>query len=293
MEIVDGQIHTWEVRPTYPWLPPPASPNLVPVPNAVTAMPYESALAAMDAVGVSAAVLYGSSSYREVLPDGIVRYHNGYAEEAVAKHPGRFRAIAHVDHRERDLDERVAELRRRPGIVALREVFREGDLPALRAGEYEPLFVAATRHGMPLFMYLSGYLEDAVPIAAKHPNLRLVIDHFGLLQPPLRKPDSPPFMRLPDLLALARFPNVAVKICGAPTLSLEAYPYRDVWPHLRQVVDAFTPARLLWASDFTRCAPVHTYADAVLAVRYTDQLSEGEKEQLLGTTIRTLLNWPG
>ena len=56
----------------------------------------------------------------------------------------------------------------------------------------------------------------------------------------------------PKLLDLARFANVHVKLCGLPALSKEAFPYRDAWPALRAITDAFGADRLMWASDTTR-----------------------------------------
>src|SRR5262249_6555085 len=142
-----------------------------------------------------------------------------------------------------------------------------------------------------------------------HPDLTLIIDHVGLRQPPLDEPDSPPFKSLPDLLALARFPNVAVKLCGLPSLSSEPFPFRDVVPHLRSIVDAFGAERVLWASDITRFAGriglsrwelpeatgeyrgKHTYDQSVNFIRCCSELTEDEKEAILGGTAHRLLHW--
>ena len=285
MEIIDAQIHVWEEKPSYPWTPRHRK-------IGADAMPYQWALAAMRAVGVDAAVLHTAEDYHEVLPNGHLRHYHDYSWDAIAAHPDRFSAIALLDHRLPDLDERVRAIRARPGMVALRVVVREADVPALREGAFNKLFAAAERHALPLFVYLSGSLPEAVPIARGHPDLQLIIDHFGLLQPPLRVPDSPPWKRLPDLLALAAYPNVAVKFSGAPALSQEEFPFSDVWPQLHQVIRAFGTERLLWGSDFTRCAPDHSYAEALFYILHTDQLSAAEKEAILGRTARRVLRWP-
>jgi L-fuconolactonase len=286
VEIVDAQIHVWEERPSYPWTPRHRKVG-------VDAMPFQWALAAMRAVGVDAAVLHTAEDYHEVLPSGLLRHYDDYSWDAIAAHPDRFTAIAHLDHRLPDIDERVQAIRARPGMVALRVVVREADVPALREGAYRRVFASAERHGLPVFVYLSGSLPDAIPLARDHPDLQLIIDHFGLLQPPLRVADSPPWKRLPDLLALAAYPNIAVKFSGAPALSIEAFPHRDLWPHLHQVIEAFGTARLMWGSDFTRCAPNHSYADALFYILHTDEIGGPEKEAILGLTARRLLRWPG
>ena len=66
----------------------------------------------------------------------------------------------------------------------------------------------------------SLHLIDA--IAARYPNLRLIIDHLGLVRPKL---DHEAFAHLPGLLALAKRPNIAVK-ASAVTASPSA---RSTW----------------------------------------------------------------
>ena len=53
-------------------------------------------------------------------------------------------------------------------------------------------------------------------------------------------------------VALAKYPNVSVKLSSAPTYSLEAYPFRDMTAHLRRCFDAFGPQRCYWGTDMTQ-----------------------------------------
>lgn len=88
---------------------------------------------------------------------------------------------------------------------------------------------------MPVCVFAPAILRELGGLAAALPDLQLVVDHLGLPQPPLVPPDRPePFGRLPELLSLARRPNVAVKLTGAPTLSRQRYPFADLWPHLHR-----------------------------------------------------------
>ena len=54
------------------------------------------------------------------------------------------------------------------------------------------------------------------------------------------------------MCALAKHTNVAVKASGMPSLSTEPYPFRDLHPHIRTLVDAFGPRRTFWGTDLTR-----------------------------------------
>jgi predicted TIM-barrel fold metal-dependent hydrolase len=141
-------------------------------------------------------------------------------------------------------------------------------------------------------------------VAERHPNLTMVIDHLGVSQSPVSPPRADNWDRLDGLLGLAKYPNVHVKFSGAPVLSREPYPHHDIWPYLHKIVDAFTPDRLMWGTDFTRLRsrPVsgdlapredwHLYSDSVNYLRDTTELSASDKEKIFGLTIRRVLRWP-
>ena len=54
------------------------------------------------------------------------------------------------------------------------------------------------------------------------------------------------------MLALARFPNVAVKMPGAPSYSSQPYPYKNIHGYLRQIFEAFGPERSFWGTKGRR-----------------------------------------
>ena len=91
-----------------------------------------------------------------------------------------------------------------------------------------------------------------------------------------------------------------VKFCGAPTLSKEPFPYNDVWPYLHQIINAFTPDRLFWGSDYTRMRYFNQrplsdwwyYSDVLNYLRDTNELSASDKEKMLGGALRKALRWP-
>jgi predicted TIM-barrel fold metal-dependent hydrolase len=56
----------------------------------------------------------------------------------------------------------------------------------------------------------------------------------------------------PELLALAKYPNVAVKATGQVGYAEDAYPFRSLHEHLHRCFDAFGPARMFWGTDITR-----------------------------------------
>jgi predicted TIM-barrel fold metal-dependent hydrolase len=119
----------------------------------------------------------------------------------------------------------------------------------------------------------------------------VVLDHLGLPQP--FEPPAPPepFADLPKLLALAPYPNVAVKISGACTLSHAPFPFPDLWDALARIFDAFGLQRCLWGTDWTRAIKVVSYRDGVEAFRVTERLSDSDKAMLMGEALTRVYQW--
>ena len=86
-------------------------------------------------------------------------------------------------------------------------------------------------------------MADLGRIAERHPGLKLHIDHHGRGGSGGSGADAAAFANLGDMLALAKYPNVAVKLSGAPSYSTEPYPYRNIHQYIRRIVDAFGPQR--------------------------------------------------
>jgi hypothetical protein len=93
------------------------------------------------------------------------------------------------------------------------------------------------------------YLPQVGEIAERHPGLRLLVDHYARVR---GGNDDAAHGNQPALLALAKYPNVAVKATGAPGNSSAAYPYRNIHKYTEQIFDAFGPQRTFWGTDITR-----------------------------------------
>lgn len=274
MEIVDAQIHP--VEPVRPW-PSDFTPE-----QAATAS-ADLAVACMDAVGVSAAIV--SSRLENVLA-------------YVARHPDRFTGLPYVGWPAPEpaapAAEHIAELAATDGIIGIRVVIGRADLFAVyEQGGFDESLAAAAEHGLPVFLLAHGFLPRVHDLLARYPDQTFVVDHVGLRTPPVNAEPGPEVLAdLPDVLDLARFTNVAVKFTGVPSLSTEPYPFADVWEPMHRLLDAFGVDRLMWGSDFTRCKPLHTYREAVDFLQLTSEVSASDKEMLFSGTIRKWLGWP-
>lgn len=286
MDLIDAQIHPVIGRKALEGL---SGERLI-------AASADLAVASLDAVGVRAA----NVNWRdlELLKGHVERYPDRFVAVPAAislSLDGRFDpVVTHAD----PPDEYVARIAESPGFVGIRMGISYGRLIDLyRAGVHEPYYAAAEKHGVPVFITLFDYAAEFEPTIRAHSKLRFIIDHVGLPTPPSGSTPGKPikggahlFAGLPGVIALARYPNVAVKFTAVPSLSAEPYPFADVWPHMRKLIDAFGADRMMWGSDFTRCVSLHSYRESVDFFVLTDQLSETEKEAMAS---KTFLDWVG
>jgi predicted TIM-barrel fold metal-dependent hydrolase len=275
MQTIDAQVHAYERNHQgRPWV------GVLQGPPQVTG---DEMVASMDAVGVDGAIL--------VSPFTLYRYDASYALEVQSKYPDRFALVKPVDPSDPAVSETIAEWAATPGTVGVRLMLNR-DLSSDPAdpGINRVLAVAAS-HSVPVNLLAWGRLDQARELAARNPNTQLVIDHLGLEQPYVPPPPAQPFADLPDVLALAAQPNIAIKISGAGTLSHEPFPYRDIWDPLARIFDAFGLDRCLWGTDWTRAVALLTYEQGVEAFRVTDRLSESERARLMGGTLTRIYGW--
>jgi L-fuconolactonase len=275
MLTIDAQVHAYERNhPDRPWA------GVLTGPAEVTG---DDMVAAMDAVAVDGAVL--------VSPFTMYRYDASYALEVYRRHPGRFGLVKPVDPSDPDVAETIATWAATTGTVGIRLMMNRGVSTDPADPGIHRVLTAAARHGLPVNLMCTGRLEQAAQMAERHLDTQLVIDHLGLPQP--QEPPAPaePFADLPKLLALAAYPNVAVKISGACTLSHKPFPYPDIWDPLWRIFDAFGIDRCLWGTDWTRAVKVLTYEQGVEAFRVTDRLSDGDKARLMGESLTRVYNW--
>ena len=129
-------------------------------------------------------------------------------------------------------------------------------------------------------------------IAERHPGLKLHIDHHGRGGGGGAGTDDAAFANLSEMLAVAKFPNIAVKLSGAPSYSSQPYPYRNLHKYIRQIFDAFGAQRCFWGTDITNSFPKATYRQRI--THFTEELpflSEDDKDWVMGRAILTRLGW--
>ena len=271
-KIIDAQVHAYEHdHPGRPWA------AVLHGPASVTG---DAMIAAMDAVGVDAAILVSVFT--------MYRFDSSYAEQVYRAHPTRFRLIKPVDPTDPSVNETIDQWVKTPGTVAIRIMLNRGVSEDAADPGINRVLAAAARHNIPVNLLCWGRLDQVKQLAARNPDTRIVVDHLGLEQPYEPPPLAQPFGEIEKILALAQHPNVVIKITGACTLSQKAYPYPDIWDPLARIFDAYGMERCLWGTDWTRAVQVLTYQQGVDAFKVTDRLTRTEREALMGGNVEKI-----
>jgi predicted TIM-barrel fold metal-dependent hydrolase len=267
MLITDSQVHLWNAGTPNPWH------------RQIPAYTANDVLQEMDDAGVDRAV---------IVPPMWMGDTNDLALEAAQQHPDRLAVLGRLSLGDPASRTLLDDWNSQPGMLGLRFTFsKPEEFTWLTEGSLEWLWAGAERAGIPVMVMISGYLPEVEKIASRHPDLRLCIDHMGLVRNAV---DDAAFADLPLLLALAAHPNVVVKTTSLPCYSTAPYPYTALHPYIRQIYDAFGPSRMFWGSDVTRLTS--TYRQCVtLITEELDWLSEADKELIMGRAIGDWLGW--
>ena len=225
--------------------------------------------------GVARVVLIQMSFYQ---------YDNAYMLDVLAEHAGIFSAVGIVDYRAGDLPRRMRELASR-GVRGFRIHARgEGAGAWVDDPGMATMWRTAAAEGLAVCPLINpSDLPHVDALCAKFPDTTVVVDHFARVGMDGMITDD----QTAALRRLARHPRAHLKTSAFYALGAKRPPYRDLLPMIRQVLDAFGPERLMWASDCPfQVQGEHTYAASIALVRDapSDLLSDGDKHWLLRGT---------
>jgi predicted TIM-barrel fold metal-dependent hydrolase len=272
MLIVDSQIHIWENGKM--------SAHHRQIPN----YSIDDASAEMASAGVDAAVIHPPSSLGESV--------NELAVKAVRLHPDKFCILGHFDLQSPDREKIVAHWRERPGMLGFRFTFNQPNQKTWWTdGSLDWFWAACEKHDLRVGLLASGKnIEAFGNIAKRYPRLKMHIDHIGRGGGGGGVKDDAVFADLPNMLALAKLPNVAVKLSGAPSYSSEAYPYKNIHGYLRQIIETFGSDRCFWGTDITRM-PCSYRQCVTMFTEEMPWLKGRDLELVMGKAVVDWLGW--
>ncbi|RQP25459.1 amidohydrolase [Albitalea terrae] len=156
--------------------------------------------------------------------------------------------VGWVDLKAPDAPERIAALATRSKLKGLRPMLQDlRDDGWIADAAVDAGARAMAQHGLVFdALVLTRHLEALHGFAARHRELRIVIDHGA--KPPIATGELEPWRS--RMAALAALPHVSCKVSGLLT---EAGPRRSAQalrPYVQALWDLFGPRRLLWGSDW-------------------------------------------
>lgn len=194
------------------------------------------------------------------------------------------------------------------GIAVVADDIGRAELETLRAAGVIGVAFNATHHGVDRYLAATALLANlraldmCVSLQVQHDQLaalapllersgvRILIDHCGRPAPE-RGLGQPGFQAL---LGLARTTRVFVKLSGYSKFAREPHPHRDVWPFVDALLDAFTPDRCLWASDWPHLrAPERVDYAPLLTLLERLVPDAGARRKVLWKTPRRVLGFDG
>ena len=118
-----------------------------------------------------------------------------------------------------------------------------------------------------------NYARDAGGAIAAFPGCKVLIDHMC-------NPKSGVIWEYGDVLDLAKYPNVYMKMSSLGYMADDKPDYESLIPFTRRVIKEFGPDRMVWSGDFPDIADVHMkgYPAADIA-------------KVKGGNLQRLLNW--
>ena len=223
--------------------------------------------------GVSRIVLIQMSFYQ---------YDHTYMREVMDAHPGVFSGVALIDHQADDVSKKMDQLAAM-GMRGFRLHSHDDARNWVDNPNMHKLWRKAAQDGLAVCPLINptdiGHVDA---LCKKFPDTTVVIDHFARVGISGKiEPDH-----LDALCGLAVHEHTHVKTSAFYALGSKTPPYNDLAPMIRRVVDAYSPQRLMWASDCPfQVQGVHSYEASISLIQdRLDFLSDGDRKWILRDT---------
>jgi len=202
---------------------------------------YPDMIKAIDAAGVDQAILVQASS--------AYAFDNTYVSEAVAAHPDRFTGVFSVDVVAPDAVEQMKHWMSK-GLTGMR-IFTAGSTQPEQQTFFAeeasfPAWQFAADNGLSVCMQMQLRGTPLLKLVMdRFPTVRVILDHFARAE----AADGPPYAAAAPLFALAKYPNLYLKLTHRP---LEQAVKGKATPEtfLGKAVQEFGANRIIWGSNF-------------------------------------------
>lgn len=245
--------------------------------SAAHSITHEALVAAMDEAGIAKAVVVQAST--------AYGYDNSYLADSVAAHPDRFTGVFAVDVLAPDAIDRIEYWKTR-NLTGLR-LFTAGSTMEGQAGWLDdprtyPMWRYAVDTRLPVCVQMRPPgLAQLAQVLERFPETTILIDHLARSV----FDDGPPYREADALWALARFPDVNLKLTlrniEAATKGGSTLP-----AFLDKLLETYGARRIAWGSNF----PAAEKPLPALVARALDALAPlagADRDQIMsGTALR-------
>lgn len=220
------------------------------------------------------------------------KFDNRYMLDMIKLYPDRFVGTAILDPLAPNPDRAMAELAPR-GVRAFRIQPEHSKLPGdrwLQPEGYRAMFAEAARSKQVMSCLIDPTCFAEVDrMGSAYPDTPILIDHLGRIGINGNIADAD----VEALCALAKHPNLSIKIGAFYALGQKRPPYLDLLPLIRRVVQVYGASRCMWESDCPFQVVEHSYTDSLSLVKdKMDFLSPADRDWLLFRTAERLLFQP-
>lgn len=240
-----------------------------PAPEQFSAKPLDDYLARLEQFGITRAVLVHPEPYGD---------DHRLVLECLEREPDRLKGTALFYPKDPAAPSKLRDLvAQQPKIIAMRFHAHRGKEQYLDsfddAGVVE-LWRTAAELGLVVELHIGpNYARQVAARISDFPKTPVLIDH-------LAEPHLGNAVEFADVLELARFEHVYMKLSGLNHFAADAPLYSSARPFTRQVIAAFGPQRLCWGAGTPEIVDAHM-----------PEYSQQERALVKGGNIARLLNW--
>ncbi len=270
--IIDAHFHCWQLaRGDYGWL----TPALAPIHRDVSVADWQRESAPH---GVSGGVLVQAAP---------TEAETAFLLAQADAHAGVLGVVGWVDLLAPDAPARVAALARHPRLKGLRPMLQDiADPQWILQPALTPALEAMARAGLVFDALVKpAHLPHLLTLAARHPTLRIVIDHGA--KPEIAQDQWEPWAGW--MQRLARETQAPCKLSGLLTEAGPAPAPGRVRRWAAHLLECFGPQRLVWGSDWPVLELAGSYALwHAQVLELLAPLGEVDRAAVLGGNARRL-----
>jgi predicted TIM-barrel fold metal-dependent hydrolase len=263
--IIEWNTHIFSSDTTrYPFHPQAA---YTPDPMRLSADPLADYLAHMATEGIDRAVLVHPEPYGD---------DHRLVLDCLAREPDRFLGTSLFYPKDPAAPQKLRDLvQKQPKIIATRFHAHLGKtmyLDSFADAGVRKLWEMAGELGLIIELHIGpNYAAQVAEVVRTYPDFTVLIDH-------LAEPHLGNAVEFAEVLALAEFDQVYMKLSGLNHFSTAAPLYEDAKPFTRWVIEAFGPDRLVWGSGTPRIVDAHL-----------DHRSAADRAKVKGENLAQLL----